>query len=192
MSATDAVPAPKPKGKKMLVIIIAVVLLLVAAGGGWFVFGRKSASEDGEEAPVEHVADKHKTPPVYLPMDNMVVNLADPGGEKFAQIGITIETTDQKTSDAVKSYLPNIRSGVLMLISQRTSEELLSKDGKTKLANDVLREVSRPLGYTVEDAERAEDEHGAKPRKKGEDAPRKRRAEPNPVTGILFSSFIIQ
>src|SRR4051812_44653191 len=99
----------------MLVIIIAVVLLLVAAGGGWFVFGRKAPSEDGEDAPVEHAAsDKHKTPPVYLPMENMVVNLADPGGEKFAQIGITIETTDQKTSDAVKSYLPNIRSGVLM------------------------------------------------------------------------------
>jgi flagellar FliL protein len=189
--ATEAATAtaPKPKGKKMLVIIVAVVLLLVAAGGGWFVFGRKAASEDGEEAPVEHVADKHKTPPVYLPMENMVVNLADPGGEKFAQIGITIETTDQKTSDAVKAYLPNIRSGVLMLISQRTSEELLSKDGKTKLSLDVLREVSRPLGYTVEEPE---DEHEAKPKKKGEDAPRKRRAEPNPVTGILFSSFIIQ
>jgi len=189
VSATDAVPAPKPKGKKMLVIIIAVVLLLVAAGGGWFVFGRKAASEDGEEAaPVEHVADKHKTPPVYLPMENMVVNLADPGGEKFAQIGVTIETTDQKTSDAVKSYLPNIRSGVLMLISQRTSEELLSKDGKQKLALDILREVSRPLGYAVE----ADEGHDDKSTKKT-DAPRKKvKAEPNPVTGILFSSFIIQ
>ena len=186
MSATDAVPAPKPKGKKMLVIIIAVVLLLVAAGGGWFVFGRKAPSEDGEDAPVEHASgDKHKAPPVYLPMENMVVNLADPGGEKFAQVGITLETVDQKTSDAVKSYLPNIRSGVLMLISQRTSEELLSKDGKEKLANDVLREVSRPLGYTVE----SEDEHDEKPKKKGE---KKKKAEPNPVTGVLFSSFIIQ
>ncbi len=188
MSATDAAPAPKPKGKKMLVIIIAVVLLLAAAGGGWFVFGRKAASEDGEDAPVEHVEEKHKTPPVYLPMENMVVNLADPGGEKFAQIGITIETTDQKTSDAVKGYLPNIRSGVLMLISQRTSEELLSKDGKEKLATDVLREVSRPLGYTVADDEA----HEEAPKKKGEKPAKKARAAPNPVTGILFSSFIIQ
>lgn len=190
MSATDAAPAPKPKGKKMLVIIVAVVLLLVAAGGGWFVFGRKAPSEDGEDAPVEqHVEDKHKSPPVFLPMENMVVNLADPGGEKFAQVGITIETTDQKTSDAIKVYLPNIRSGVLLLISQRSSEELLSKDGKEKLARDVLREVSRPLGYTVED----EEEHEEAPKKKGDKpAKKKPRAAPNPVTGILFSSFIIQ
>jgi len=119
------------------------------------------------------------------------VNLADPGGEKFAQIGITVEVMDQKTADKVKSYLPTIRSGVLMLVSQRTSEELLTKGGKEKLQNDIYREVSRPLGYTVEADDEKESE--GKPKKKGGDEPRKKaRAEPNPVYGVLFSSFIIQ
>jgi flagellar FliL protein len=174
----------------MLVIIIAVVLLLVAAGGGWFVFLRHPPAEDGEEhapAPAAHAAVKPGTPPVFMPMDNMVVNLADPGGEKFAQVGITIAVADQKVADSVKANLPTIRSAVLMLISQRTSEELLTKEGKEKLAHEVLREVSTPLGYEVEDMD-AEEEDPA-PKKKGK---KKRAPAYNPILNVLFSSFIIQ
>ncbi len=174
----------------MLVIIIAVVLLLVAAGAGWFVFLRHPA-EEGEEgaapAPAAHAEVKPGTPPVFMPMDNMVVNLADPGGEKFAQVGITIAVADQKVADSVKANLPTIRSAVLMLISQRTSEELLTKEGKEKLAHEVLREVSTPLGYEVEDHE--EEVEDPAPKKK---AKKKRAPAYNPILNVLFSSFIIQ
>jgi len=119
----------------------------------------------------------------------MVVNLADPGGEKFAQIGVTIGVDDQHVSDSVKAYLPSIRSAILLLISQRTSEELLSKEGKEKLAHDILREVSAPLGYEVEDAEATEATDAA-PKKKP--TKKKRAAAANPIQSILFSSFIIQ
>lgn len=185
-AATDA-SAPKPKGKKMIIIGAVVVLLLAAAAAAWMFMGRHSA-EDAEEggapAPVAHAKPKAGTPPTFLPLENMVVNLADPGGEKFAQIGVTVEVMDQKTSDQVKAYLPAIRSSVLMLVSQRTSEELLTREGKEKLAADIHREVSRPLGYEVEEA--AEPAEGGKARKKA------RAPAFNPVYGVLFSSFIVQ
>jgi flagellar FliL protein len=123
-------------------------------------------------------------------MDNMVVNLADPGGEKFAQIGVTIGVDDQHVSDAVKAYLPSIRSAILLLISQRTSEELLSKEGKEKLAHDILRAVSAPLGYEVEDVDPEEATADAASKKKA--AKKKHTAAANPIQSILFSSFIIQ
>lgn len=192
-AAADATePKPKPKGKKMIVIIVAVVLILLLAGGGWFFFLRHPAStEDGEDAaPAARAEVKHGVPPVFLPLDNMVVNLADPGGEKFAQVGVTIGVDDQHVADAVKAYLPSIRSAVLMLISQRTSEELLSKEGKEKLAHDILREVSTPLGYEVEDVSVEEAPDGAAPKKKA--AKKKHAATANPIQSILFSSFIIQ
>jgi flagellar protein FliL len=190
-AAAEATTPPKAKGKKMVVIIVAVVLLLAIVGGVWFFFLRPHPSEDGEEAsapaPAVHAEAKPGVPPVFLPMDNMVVNLADAGGEKFAQVGITIGVVDQHVSDAVKAHLPTIRSAALMLISQRTSEELLTKEGKEKLAHDILREVSEPLGYEVDEPDDA-----------AEDAPKKKKskkkhvAPPNPVLSILFSSFIIQ
>lgn len=185
-AAADA--APKPKGKKPLILGIVAVLLLAVAGAAWMLLGRGHADEEEAGAtppPAAHAKKgKEAAPPVYLPLENMVVNLADAGGEKFAQVGVTLELMDQKTSDQVKAHLPGIRSAVLLLVSQRTSEELLTRDGKEKLAHDILREASAPLGYEVEEDEPPAQE--GKPRK------RPRPAAFNPIYRVLFSSFIIQ
>lgn len=191
MSANAAAPAKeKPKSKKMLIIVIALVLVLgIGGAAAFFILGKKKhADEEGGAAEPAHETTA-KTPPTFLPFENMVVNLADPGGDRFAQIGITVEVADAKTAEQIKLYLPSIRSSVLMLVSQRTSGELLVREGKEKLAKDILREVSRPLGFTVprdrpKRAASAEDEE--------EDDRPARKPPKNPVQGILFSSFIIQ
>jgi flagellar basal body-associated protein FliL len=107
----------KPKSKKLLLIGgVAVLVLALVGGGAFFLLSKKNAAdEEGEE--VVHVAPKG--PPTYLALDNMVVNLADPGGEKVAQVGITLELADSKSPEKVKPYMPIIRSAVLLLISQR-------------------------------------------------------------------------
>lgn len=192
MSAnTPATPAAAPaKSKKMLIIIIGVVVAMLVIGGGaaaWFISSRSHGDE--EEGTTVARKEAPKVAPTFLPMENMVVNLADPGGDRFAQIGITLELEDAKTAEQVKLYLPTIRSGILMLVSQRTSAELLQREGKEKLASDVLGEVSRPLGYGLP-AERER----AKSSDKNEDerTAARSRTERNPVHRVLFSSFIIQ
>ncbi len=187
----DEEPVKAPaKSKKMLIIIIGVVLVLVLAGVGAYFYiskQRAAAAADGDEAaPAAVVHAPPKTPPVYLPLDNMVVNLADPGGEKVAQIGITLEVVDSKGSDAVKAYLPTIRSGILMLIAQRTAEDLLSQEGKQSLAKDILQEASIPFGGHRDEREAtATTAKKKKPVKKAD-------ATEYPVVGVLFSSFIVQ
>lgn len=190
MSANTPAAAPA-KSKKMLIIIIGVVVAVLVVGGGaaaWFISSRSHADEEEGAAPARKEAPK--VAPTFLPLENMVVNLADPGGDRFAQIGITLELEDAKTADQVKLYLPSIRSGILMLVSQRTSSELLQREGKEKLAVDILREVSRPLGYTVP-KERARSAEADK-EEDAEDRSSRRRNERNPVHRVLFSSFIIQ
>ena len=72
-----------------------------------------------------------------------------------------------------------------LLASQRTSAELLSYEGKTKLAKNIADEASRTFGIEPEDED--EDEDAPKKKKK------RRRAQPeSPVQGVLFSSFIVQ
>ncbi len=186
---------PPAKSKKMLIIIIGVVLLLVLGGGGAFLYISKknaaaaaAAEEEGGEPAAAHApaaTGAAKTPPVYLPMDNMVVNLADPGGERVAQVGITLEVLDAKASDSVKAYMPTIRSGVLMLLSQRTSVELLSPEGKQKLIDDILREASVPFGG-------GEDDHAAADATAPKKKVKKKAAVQYPVVGVLFSSLIVQ
>jgi flagellar protein FliL len=183
----------KPKKKKLIIIIAAVVLLVVAGGGAGLFFMNKAkhAAEDGEEA--AHAETTPKVPPTFLPIENMVVNLADPGGERFAQIGVTLELADKKTEDQVKAYMPSIRNSILLLVSQRTSEELLQREGKEKLASDILVEVSRPLGFAPKVAEKskAKGDKGDKG-EKDDEVPKKSAKGKNPVQQVLFSSFIVQ
>jgi flagellar FliL protein len=164
----------------MLVIVGGLVVVLALAGGGaWFVMSKKAAAaEDVEE--VSHAAPKG--PPTFLPLDNMVVNLADPGGEKVAQVGITLEVVDLKAVEKVKVYLPAIRSGILLLISQRTAEDLLQIEGKEKLSQDILVEALKPFGGGEE----------VDPKDKKAVARAKKLAEAGPVRGVYFSSFIVQ
>lgn len=171
-----------PKSKKMLLIVAAIVVLALATGAGWVFLSKKNVPIDDEEEVAAPAHEAPHGPPTYLPLDNMVVNLADPGGEKVAQIGVTFELTDAKAPDKVRAYLPSIRSGILLLLSQRTAEELLQREGKEKLAVDILAEASRHFVTEVPNAEGAK---GKKKKAKGAE-------EENPVRGVLFSSFIIQ
>ncbi len=180
-------PAKAPaKSKKMLIIIVAAVLVLaLGAGGGWFYISKQRAAAEGDE---EVVADtKSKGPPTFLPLDNMVVNLADPGGEKVAQVGITLELADAHATDSVKVYLPVIRSGILLLISQRTAEEILAREGKEKLAADILVEASKPFQSSGGD-HGASKKDGTKSKKKTD----KSAHDAEPIRAVLFSSFIVQ
>lgn len=183
-------PAPA-KSKKMLIVIavLIVVVLLVGIGGYIFISKRNAAAdEDGDGPTVSRAAPpgKPKAPPVYLPLDPMVVNLADIGGDKVAQVGITLEVVDAKASDTVKAYLPTIRSSVLLLISQKTAEELLKPEGKEQLASDILRKAAVPFGGDEDDEMEAEPTDTKKKKTK-----RKVIVE-YPVVGVLFSSFIVQ
>ena len=199
-AATAAVVAKPAKSKKLLVIG-AVVLLLVVAGAvaAWVLTSRQSLDDqDGEHA---SAAKPVVVVPTFLPMDTMVVNLADPGGERFAQIGISLELVDSKTADTLKQLMPSIRSSILLLVSQRSSDELLQLEGKEQLARDILGEVSRPLGFKApskaalarraraeaeSDAQDGEGEDGDSP------APRRSKPDANPVRKVHFASFIIQ
>ena len=176
----------KPKSKQLLLIGgVAVLVLALVGGGAFFLLSKKNAAdEDGEE--VVHVAPKG--PPTYLALDNMVVNLADPGGEKVAQIGITLELADSKSPEKVKPYLPIIRSAVLLLVSQRTAQELLAIEGKEKLAADILLEAAKPFQAAHDTAAKPKKDAAKTKKKAAEKAP----VDDNPVRGVLFSSFIVQ
>ena len=110
---------------------------------------------------------------------------------RYAQIGVTLEIDDAKFGDTLKNYMPAIRSNVLMLLSHKTAADLLSLEGKQKLAKEIKREALLPLGIEVEEEDdvAAAAEKEAAPKKK-----KKKRRAPvaYPITAVHFSNLIIQ
>lgn len=188
--ATAAAPdaAPAGGGKKKLIIIVAAVLVLAVVGVGVLLMMKKKPvdDEEGADAPAPvavHAKPGHK--PVFVPVDPFTVNLADKDVDRFAQVGITLSVSDDKGAEEVKAYMPAIRSNVLMVLSHKTSAELLSPEGKEKLAREIRREASRPMGIELDDEDEPAD--GTSKKKK-----RRRVQMESPITEVLFSTFIVQ
>src|SRR5690606_30036821 len=123
------------------------------------------------------------------------VNLADKDADRYAQVGINLQVDDAKVGDDIKVYMPAIRNSILMILAHKSSQELLSQEGKEKLATDIRRETARAMGYEVlepddEDEVQAEDV-ASTPRKKKR---KKRRVvEPyNPIVQVHYANFIVQ
>jgi flagellar FliL protein len=201
--------APKKGNKKMIIIIAAVAVLLLGGGGAAFFIMKKKAAEaeaaaaaeeGGDEhekpakaakqhKPAEHGKSDHATPPAFVPLDPFVVNLSDKEAERFAQIGVTLQVDDPKVADELKVYMPAIRNAVLLILSHKSSADLLTVEGKQKLAEEIRREAARAMGYEVEDPEDEEDEDAAPKKKKK----KKKRVELyNPIVQVHYSNFIIQ
>jgi flagellar protein FliL len=191
--------APK-KGKKKMIVILAAVLALAGAGGGAVLMMKKKAqdaaaeSEDGE---AEHggshakAASKRdpKAVPTFVPLDPFTVNLADREAERYVQVGITLEVDDAKVGEQIKNYMPAIRNNILLALADKTAAQLMERDGKAKLAEQVRRETARAMGYEVSDPDEEEAEDDDKPKKRKKKA---KKEAPLPVSAVHFSNFIIQ
>jgi len=200
----DAAPK-KGKSKKLLIILIAAVLALVAIGGGAvFYLKKKQAAQEAEYAEEEDaqpVKSRKRDPsmkPVFVALDLFTVNLADREADRYAQIAIALELSDEKSSEMIKNHMPIIRNYILMTLSHKTAGDLLERDGKKQLALELRHEISRALGLqVVEDpepaprraaAESTGDDEAPKPRRK----PKLKPEEISPVLAVHFSNFIIQ
>lgn len=196
-----SVAAPPKKGKKkFLIIALAALLLLTLAGGGTVMFLKKraanAAAQNGTEQVQGHGAAKPNLahPPTFLPLDPFVVNLSDRDADRYAQIGITMEVQDAKFADQMKAFMPAIRNTVLLILSQKSSRELLDRAGKEQLATEIQRESARTMGIDLDPAATAQ-HAGGTPDEPGDEAAPKavtRPTEPNPIRRVHFSNFIVQ
>lgn len=209
VAATSADPGTPKRGRKKLWIIAGIVVLtglLLAAGvAGWsmWMHHRAAAAEEADDgtgtstaaattaaedaAPAEKPAVRREraAPPVYVPLEPFVVNLADRDTDRYAQVGITLEVDDPKFAEEMKAYLPSIRNSILLILSHKSAAEMLDREGKEQLAAEIAREAVRPMGIDIVPA-MAELAASGKPRK------RRPAAVHNPVRQVHFSSFIVQ
>ncbi|GHU06384.1 flagellar biosynthesis protein [Betaproteobacteria bacterium] len=164
--------APKSGGKKMLIIIIAALaLVLVGGAGAFFMLKGHGSDEEAEEEEVVVEAPKTRkkksAPPVYVDMDAFTVNLVPEPSEQFVQLVLSVEVLDTLAGEQIKTYMPKIRNNVMLLLSSKKASELLSKEGKEKLAEEIRDQMNKVL-----DPRADKDEW--------------------PIREVLFTSFIIQ
>jgi flagellar FliL protein len=62
---------------------------------------------------------------------------------RFLQIGMDIMARDPAVIDAVQKHSPMIRNNLLLLISNRDYQKLMTREGKEELRGEALAEVKK-------------------------------------------------
>jgi flagellar FliL protein len=135
--APAGVAAPAAGGGKSKMILLAAIGVVVvgaaAAGGTWFGLRQQHHAEAAaEQKPAE------KKAPVFVTLEPFTVNLLQESGDHYLQAGIVYQVDNEKTVDAMKTYMPMIRNRILLLLSGKKPAELAQTDGKQKLVNELV------------------------------------------------------
>jgi flagellar protein FliL len=110
--------------------------------------------------------DKEHKPAVFYSLDPpLVVNFEDASAVRFLQVGVDVMARDPKAIEAVQKLSPLIRNNLLLVISNREYQTLMSADGKEALRSDALKELRKIIKKEAPDSE---------------------------VEELLFTSFIVQ
>jgi len=71
----------------------------------------------------------------------LVVNFEDGSAVRFLQISMEVMAKDQKAIDSVQKNMPLIRNNLLLLMSNRDYQSMMSREGKEKLRSEALAEI---------------------------------------------------
>ena len=189
-TADGDIAPPKKKSKLILLIGIGVLVLALTGGGSFFMMSKKKAAEaepDGEDghapAATAHARAKSGSPPTFVPMEPFTVNLMPENGEQYLQVVATLKVEDSHVADDLKTYMPELRHRVLMLLSGKKASDLQGVDGREALAEEIMSASNVVLGF------------GSTSKGKGStalDSKVKKALVEGPVVSVLFTSFIIQ
>jgi flagellar basal body-associated protein FliL len=102
---------------------------------------------------------------VYYAIDPpLVVNFEDGSVVRFLQITMEVMAHDPKAIESVQKNIPLIRNNLLLLMSNRNYQTMMSREGKEKLRLEALAEVR---------------------------AVQKKEGSPD-IDDLLFTSFVVQ
>ena len=146
MASTTATPTadkPASSGKFKRIALIAVIAVgaAAAAAAGMYVFMSKA----GVGHPSTHAEPAPLAAPVFFPLDPLTVNLqSDDGVQHYLRVGLSLKLTDPKAQEQLTARMPEIRSRVLLALSNKRPDDLATPDGKRALANELRDLIGQP------------------------------------------------
>ncbi|MBT2337247.1 flagellar basal body-associated protein FliL [Variovorax paradoxus] len=139
--ALAPVPSPSARPSKLWIVLLVVALVgaLAAAGGYFLLRQRGSAASAAQVAPVPEK-------PIFVTLEPLTVNVQSEGRGRFLHVGIALKVRDEKAKTRIVEFMPEIRSRLLLMLSNRPPESLVTTEDKARLAEEIRAELSRPLG----------------------------------------------
>jgi flagellar FliL protein len=167
-AVSDSDPQPeKGKNRKLLTIGAIATLLALGSSGAIYFYAHQPAADDNsaagkvslkpaekvspkpvEKAPQKIVEKVPRKPMIYVPMETFTVNLRNSVQERYLQVTMNLEVADNAAAESLKDQMPSIRNRVLLMLSSKEAEDLMTREGKEKLSAEVAAELRKLLDGT--------------------------------------------
>lgn len=157
MATITSTKVNAPKGR-MFGVALGAMVAIIAVAGVAFYLGNSRTAHQAAAAPVAEI-------PIFIALEPFTVNLQSEGRPRFLHIGVTLKVSNTKSQEQVNQYLPEARSRVLMLLSNRKPESLSTQDDKNQLSAEILKTLNKPFSPSQ---------------------------TPQQITDVVFTAFVLQ
>jgi len=133
------VPAKSGKLKRIVLIVLIALVAAGAAAAGMYFFLLKNGMGNGKPVP-----PPPPPPPVFFALDPMTVNLLSDDGQHYLRVGLSLKLANAKIQEALTQHMPEIRSRILLDLSNKHPEDLQTLEGKHALARESKTLIEKP------------------------------------------------
>lgn len=141
----------KGGGKKKLIMLVALVLILALAGGGGYYFlvlkpkkeemARKHEEESKAAALIKPPPEEANIGPM-VEIKEFVVNIISEDAPHYVKASLSLELDKDGTMEEVNKRMPQIRDAILLLIGNKTFEELQDIQGKNQVKAEIKSKIN--------------------------------------------------
>jgi flagellar FliL protein len=136
------VPQSQTRSKKLWWLIITLVILSVATAS--FAVYLVLRSTDGSGSG-DKVAFSERRKPIFVEIEPFTINISSSSGaSRLLYIGMTFKVGNEETREILEGYMPQVRSRLLMHLSDEKVDNFGGAEGKAKLAEDLMVTLQEP------------------------------------------------
>jgi len=138
---------PKSSGSKKKLIIIGVVVLVLLIGGGvaaFFLLKKEPPPEQvdpGLAVPVPELTQSADIGPM-VDIEEFIVNIISADSNHYVKASLTVELTNEEVREEVEKRMPQMRDAILLLLGNKTYEELQDLQGKRQLKAELMSKIN--------------------------------------------------
>ena len=133
------------KNKIFLIGVPVLVLLIFGTAAGAYFMGVFSGEKSGTAEAAAKTEEKKNLGPL-LEMEDFVVNIMHDDSARFLKVGITLEVEDEESRTAIKRRMPQIADAVLLMVGNKTFDDVKDLQGKMQLKADLLDRIQELSG----------------------------------------------
>ena len=141
--------------KKIIIIAGALVALLGAGAGIYFLqpdllpdFIRPKDAARDKQAKKQSEEKKHE-PEIGADLEVFIVNLMGSGPTRYFRTSLSLGVKTEKEKELVKEANGPIRDAIITYLSERTVDELLDPQGKSKLRVALRKQINAALDKPI-------------------------------------------